>query len=153
MCTVFSAAVGVLTPAAALLSSLCVFGLFMMSGFGVSAAAGQSSYIYVFRAAEITWAKIRCFPWTGAGCLYHFASQSLCNLSEWIFIFFYSITCDYGIFRSAIGERKSNTNCIREEKKSYKRSCWDMVSGLLETIATESVFAIMADAIDGMVLL
>ena len=80
-------------------------------------------------------------------------TASGCSSSSRFFIFFYSITCDYGIFRSAIGERKSNTNCIREEKKSYKRSCWDMVSGLWETIATESVFAIMADAIDGMVLL
>ena len=88
-------------PCAALLSSLCVIDFAMMSGFGVSAQRAVIMYLCIM-GAEILGRKYDA-SWTGAGCLYHFASQSLCNLSEWIFIFFYSITCDYGIFRSAIG--------------------------------------------------
>lgn len=122
-----------------------------MSGFGVSAQRAVIMYLCIM-GAEILGRKYDASHGLAPGCLY-LCFATLCNLSEWILFSFTALLAItvYSGLRSEM--RKSNTNCIREEKKSYKRSCWDMVSGLLETIATESVFAIMADAIDGMVLL
>ena len=138
-------------PCAALLSSLCVFGFAMMSGFGVSAQRAVIMYLCIM-GAEILGRKYDAsMDWRWLLVSFCFAIPL-----QFIRVDFYFLLQHYLRLRYIpVCDRreKKQYKLHQRREKSYKRSCWDMVSGLLETIATESVFAIMADAIDGMVLL
>ena len=150
-------------PCAALLSSLCVFGFAMMSGFGVSAQRAVIMYLCIM-GAEILGRKYDASHGLAlAACIILLRNPFAIYQSG--FLFSFTALLAITVYSGLRSEREKAIQTASEKRKNHIkgrvdlaavcvfRSCWDMVSGLLETIATESVFAIMADAIDGMVLL